>query len=174
EDTSAPQPPSPRSVQRQELANQVLILHSQKEKIELEKNKAKAEVAFLTAQPSYPNVAQLTKLLVKSLQPELLKTLSARDFSRSLPTELKELPFKFNDLTEEWELLAEFFSIPTQVEMVQAKIKTLDALLSLLNKVTEALNKFTQAITYTSKTTEDASVPSAAKLALNLLRGRKT
>ncbi|GKE95667.1 hypothetical protein Tco_1580522, partial [Tanacetum coccineum] len=101
EDTSAPQPPSPRSVQRQELANQVLILHSQKEKIELEKNKAKAEVAFLTAQPSYPNVAQLTKLLVKSLQPELLKTLSARDFSRSLPTELKELPFKFNDLTEE-------------------------------------------------------------------------
>ncbi|GJT97147.1 retrovirus-related pol polyprotein from transposon TNT 1-94 [Tanacetum coccineum] len=177
EDTSAPQPPSPRSVQLQELANQVLILQSQKQKMELEKNKAKAEVAFLTAQPSYPNVAQLTKLLVKSLQPELLKTLSAHDFSSSLPTELKELPFKFNDLTEEVkglkkhvheleiELPGDLKEIPNKletftstVEMVQAKIKTLDALPSLLNKVTEALNKFTQAITSTSKTTKDASL----------------
>ncbi|GKA03180.1 hypothetical protein Tco_0675961 [Tanacetum coccineum] len=49
----------------------------------------------------------------------------------SLPTELKELPSKFNDLAEEWELVAEFLVVPSQVERVQAKMKTLDALPSL-------------------------------------------
>ncbi|GJU41579.1 hypothetical protein Tco_1194536 [Tanacetum coccineum] len=94
----------------------------------------------------------------------------------SVPTELKELPFKFNDLTEEvtglytqvaelktlqWEHPAEFQSVPTQVETVQAKIKNLDALPSLLNKVTKAVNKFSQAIVSASKKTKDTSVPSA-------------
>ncbi|GJU24153.1 hypothetical protein Tco_1162774 [Tanacetum coccineum] len=44
---------------------------------------------------------QLNKLLVKSLQTEFSKILSAYDFSSSLPTELKDLPSKFNELTEE-------------------------------------------------------------------------
>ncbi|GJT43678.1 hypothetical protein Tco_0952393 [Tanacetum coccineum] len=79
-DTSAPQPPSPR-------------------KLELEKNKDEAEVALLSAQPSFPNVAQLIELLVKSLQPpKFSKILYAHDFNSSLPTELKELPSKFNEL----------------------------------------------------------------------------
>ncbi|GKF71401.1 hypothetical protein Tco_0207515, partial [Tanacetum coccineum] len=56
EDTSASKPPSYRSIQLQELTNQVLILQSQKHKLEHEKNKAKAEVALLTTQPSFPNV----------------------------------------------------------------------------------------------------------------------
>nr|GEV68362.1 retrovirus-related Pol polyprotein from transposon TNT 1-94 [Tanacetum cinerariifolium] len=43
----------------------------------------------------------LIKLLVNSLKPELSKLLSSHDFSKSLPTMLKELPFKFNDLTRE-------------------------------------------------------------------------
>ncbi|GKC28638.1 hypothetical protein Tco_1035932, partial [Tanacetum coccineum] len=50
---------------------------SQNHKLEQQKNKAKAEVAFLISQPSYPNVTQLTELL------------------------LKELPSKFNELTGE-------------------------------------------------------------------------
>ncbi|GKB02832.1 hypothetical protein Tco_0830921, partial [Tanacetum coccineum] len=55
----------------------------------------------LKAQPSFPNVGQLNELLVKSLTAEFSKILSAHDFSSSLPTELKDLPSKFNELTEE-------------------------------------------------------------------------
>ncbi|GJY90893.1 hypothetical protein Tco_0506089 [Tanacetum coccineum] len=80
----------------------------------------------------------------------------------SIPTELKDLPSKFNELIEEvkglkkqvheleiklpvdlkWELPAEFLSLPVQVASVQAKLKTLDALPGLLLNVTKALNKF--------------------------------
>ncbi|GKG09350.1 hypothetical protein Tco_0338096, partial [Tanacetum coccineum] len=100
-DTSVPKSSSFRSSQIQELTNQVLILESQKHKLELKKNKAKAKVALLKAQPSFPNVGQLNELLVKSLQTEFSKILSAHDFSSSLPTKLKDLPSKFNELTEE-------------------------------------------------------------------------
>ncbi|GJX62873.1 hypothetical protein Tco_0295773 [Tanacetum coccineum] len=72
---------------------------SQEYKLKLKKNKA--EAALLKAQPSFPNVEQLKELLVKSLKTEFLNILSAYDFSGSLPTELKDLPSKFNDLTEE-------------------------------------------------------------------------
>ncbi|GJT34720.1 hypothetical protein Tco_0925139 [Tanacetum coccineum] len=75
EDTSVPRSSSPKSSQIQELTKQVLILQSQKHKLELEKNKAEAEAALL-----------------KSLNPH---------FHISLPTELKDLPSKFNELTEE-------------------------------------------------------------------------
>nr|GEV84442.1 putative reverse transcriptase domain-containing protein [Tanacetum cinerariifolium] len=99
---------------------------SQKYKLELEKNKAEAEAALLKAQPSFPNVEQLKELLVKSLKTEFSNILSVYDFSSSLPTELKDLPSKFNDLTKE------------------AKLKTLDALPSLLTKVINSLNQFAQ------------------------------
>ncbi|GJY31247.1 hypothetical protein Tco_0414742 [Tanacetum coccineum] len=189
-DTSVSKSSSLRSSQIQELTNQVLILQSQKHKLELENNKVEAEVALLKAQTSFPNI------------------LSTNDFSSSLPTELKDLPSKFNDLTKEvkgiknqvhnqeielpedlkeippkledftmtvtsltsqiaklktlqWELPAEFLDVPSQVEMVQAKLKTLDALPSLLNKVTNALNQFAQAIT--SKKTGGDNVPLAGQ-----------
>nr|GEV57888.1 hypothetical protein [Tanacetum cinerariifolium] len=99
---------------------------SQKHKLELEKNKA--EAALLKAQPSFPNVEQLNELLVKSLQTEFSKILSSHDFSSSLPTELKDLPSKFNELTEEIkglktqvheleiELPKELKEIPTKLE----------------------------------------------------------
>nr|GFB15822.1 hypothetical protein [Tanacetum cinerariifolium] len=99
EDTLVPRSSSPKSSQIQELTNQVLILQSQKHKLEPEKNKA--EVALLKAQPSFLNVERLNELLVKSLQTEFLKILSSHDFSSSLPTELKDLLSKFNELTEE-------------------------------------------------------------------------
>ncbi|GKC07222.1 hypothetical protein Tco_0998832 [Tanacetum coccineum] len=101
EDTSVPKSSSPRSFQIQELTNQVLILQSQKHKLELEKNKAEAEAALLKAQPSFPNVGQLNELLVKSLQIEFSKILSAHDFSSSLPSELKVLLSNLNELTKE-------------------------------------------------------------------------
>nr|GFA00263.1 hypothetical protein [Tanacetum cinerariifolium] len=74
---------------------------SQKHKLELEKNKVKDEAALLKAQPFFPNVGKLNELLVKSLQTEFSKILAAHDFSSLLPTELKDLPSKFNELTEE-------------------------------------------------------------------------
>ncbi|GJU60983.1 hypothetical protein Tco_1238749 [Tanacetum coccineum] len=74
---------------------------SQNQKLEKLKSQAEAEVAFLTVQPSFSNVEQLTKLLVKSLKPEMSTLLTSRDFSKSLPTKLKELPSKFNDLSGE-------------------------------------------------------------------------
>ncbi|GJU73318.1 hypothetical protein Tco_1264723 [Tanacetum coccineum] len=118
--------------------------------------------AYQPAQPSFPNVEQLNELLVKSLKTEFSNILSVHDFSSSLPTELKDLPSKFNKLTEEVkglkkqvheleiELLGDLKEIPTklrlykdlQVASVQAKLKTLDALPSLLLNVTQALNKF--------------------------------
>ncbi|GJZ94942.1 hypothetical protein Tco_0667145, partial [Tanacetum coccineum] len=153
--------------------------NSQKHKLELKKNKAEAEVAILKVQPSFPNVGQLNKLLLKSLQIEFSKFLSAHDFSSLLPTKLKDLPSKFNELTEEIkglkkqvheleiELPGDLKEIPSNledftktvtIEMVQAKLKSLDALPSLLNKVTNALNQFAQTIV--SKKTGDTSVPS--------------
>nr|GEV17851.1 hypothetical protein [Tanacetum cinerariifolium] len=75
EDTLVPKFSS-QSSQIQELTNQVLILQSQKHKMELEKNKAEAKVALLKAQPSNPNVKQLNELLVASVQAKL-KTLDA-------------------------------------------------------------------------------------------------
>ncbi|GKD94486.1 hypothetical protein Tco_1374323 [Tanacetum coccineum] len=122
EDASVPKSSSPGSSQIQELTNQVLILQSQKHKLELEKNKAEVEAALLRAQPSFPNIRQLNELL------EFSKILSAHDFSRSLPTELKELPSKFNELTKEVKslkkqvqnleikLLGELKEIPTKLE----------------------------------------------------------
>ncbi|GKD05163.1 hypothetical protein Tco_1180137 [Tanacetum coccineum] len=95
--------------------------------MELEKNKAKAEAA-LQAQPSFLNMGQLNELLVKSLQTEILKILSTHDFNSSLPTELKDLPSKFNELTEkvkrlkkqvhelEIELLEDLKEIPSKLE----------------------------------------------------------
>ncbi|GJR31898.1 hypothetical protein Tco_1108130 [Tanacetum coccineum] len=76
---------------------------SQNHKLELKKNKAKAEAeaALLKAQPSFPYTVQLNELLVKSLQTEFSKILFAYDFSSSLPTELKDLSSKFNELTKE-------------------------------------------------------------------------
>ncbi|GKA86505.1 hypothetical protein Tco_0808216 [Tanacetum coccineum] len=85
EDTSIPHPPSPKSVQIQELMAQVLLLQSQKLKLEQQKEKAEAEVAFLKAQPLYPDVNQLTELLVTSLKPELSKLLASHDFTSCLP-----------------------------------------------------------------------------------------
>nr|GEX80287.1 hypothetical protein [Tanacetum cinerariifolium] len=91
-----------------------------------EKNKAEAKAALLKAQPSFPNVEELNKLLVKSLQSEFLKMLPAHDFSSSLPTELKDLPSKFAKLSEEtlqWELPEEFLSLPAQAKRTQCLLR---------------------------------------------------
>ncbi|GJR20709.1 hypothetical protein Tco_0969236 [Tanacetum coccineum] len=178
EDISVLKSLSPRPSQIQELTNQILILQSQKHKLEIKKNKVEAEVALLKDQPSFPNMGQLNELLVKFLQTEFSKILYARDFSSSLPTELKDLPSKFNELAEEVkglkqqvheleiELPGDLKEIPSKLEdftktvaSIQAKLKTLDALPGLLLNVTKALNKFAQVLGYASSKAGDQSVP---------------
>ncbi|GJU77383.1 hypothetical protein Tco_1274453 [Tanacetum coccineum] len=139
-DTSAPRSSSPRSSQIQELTNQVLILQSQKHKLELEKNKAKA--ALLKSQPSFPNVEQLNELLVKSLQTKFLKILSSHDFSSSLPTKLKDLPSKFNELTKEIK------GLKTQVHELEIKLpKELREIPTKLEDFTKTATSLTSQVT---------------------------
>ncbi|GJU94883.1 retrovirus-related pol polyprotein from transposon TNT 1-94 [Tanacetum coccineum] len=116
---------------------------SSNQKLEQQKTKAEAKVSLLTAQPSYPNVDQLSQLLVNSIKPKLSKLLSSYDFSSFIPFKLKELSSKITILSGEvkelkkhvaelktlqWELLAEFLVLPSQVSSVKEKLKTLDAL----------------------------------------------
>ncbi|GJS21481.1 retrovirus-related pol polyprotein from transposon TNT 1-94 [Tanacetum coccineum] len=81
-------------------------------KLEQQKAKDEAEVASLKARPSYPDINQLTDLLV---------------------AELKHI---------QWELPTEFLDLPSQISSVQKKLKTLDSIPSLLNKVSKTLNRF--------------------------------
>ncbi|GJZ20534.1 hypothetical protein Tco_0557124 [Tanacetum coccineum] len=128
---------------------------SQKHKLELEKNKAEAEDALLRAQPSFPNIGQFNKLLIKSLQTKLSNILSAHDFSSSLPTKLKELPSKFNELAEEVkgikkqvhdleiELPGELKEIPTKLEDFTKTVTSLTSQVAELKTLKwELLAKF--------------------------------
>ncbi|GKB76311.1 hypothetical protein Tco_0943206, partial [Tanacetum coccineum] len=108
----------------------VHLLQSQKEELAQAKVKAKAEVASMKAKPSYPDITQLTELLVTSLKLKLSKLLASHNFASCFPTELKDLPSKITRLSKEikelkkhvaelkniqWELLAEFLNLPSQV-----------------------------------------------------------
>nr|GEY10766.1 hypothetical protein [Tanacetum cinerariifolium] len=146
-DTSVPKSSSPRSSQIQELTNQVLILQSQKYKLELEKNKAKAKAALLKAQPSFPNMRQLNELLVKSLQTEFLKISFAHDFSNSLPTELKDLPFRFNELTEEVK------GLKKQVHELEIKLPR------YLKEILTKLEDFTKTVTKNMNNQQSKPIP---------------
>ncbi|GKB00864.1 hypothetical protein Tco_0828908 [Tanacetum coccineum] len=96
-DTLVPHPPSPKSAQIQELMAQVHLLQSQKEKLEQQKAKAKEKVASLKARPSYPNINQLTELLLKQ---------HVRDMEIELPGDLKEIPTKLETFTSIFSSLA--------------------------------------------------------------------
>ncbi|GKC63050.1 hypothetical protein Tco_1095648 [Tanacetum coccineum] len=112
--------------------------------------------------------------------------------NNSLPTELKDLPSKFDELIEELkglkkqvheleiELPGDLKEIPTKLEdftktvaSVQAKLKTLDALPCLLLNVTKALNKFSQVLDFASSKAGDQSVPSAGQANTRPAEGEK-
>nr|GEW61359.1 hypothetical protein [Tanacetum cinerariifolium] len=132
-----------------------LVQDAQNHKLEKQKSKAEAKVSFLTAQPSYPNITQFTKLLVTSLKPESSHLLSSYDFGSLLPTELKELPSKFNELTKEFkelkkhvydleiELLGDLKEIPTKLETFTSIVKSLTTQVAKLKTLQwELLTKF--------------------------------
>ncbi|GJZ40889.1 hypothetical protein Tco_0587775 [Tanacetum coccineum] len=168
--------------------------HNKKE-LEQQKATAKAEVASPKAKPPYPDINQLTDLLVTSLKPAFSKLLASHDFASCLPTELKKLPSKFTKLSGEIkelkkhvkdmeiELPGDLIEIPTKLETftftisilvssVQKRLKTLVSLPSLLNKVTETLNRFATMMEIASRaTTKD--VLSAGQATASPAEGEK-
>ncbi|GJV96593.1 hypothetical protein Tco_1548170, partial [Tanacetum coccineum] len=121
EDTLVPPPPSPKSTQIQELMAQ--------------------------ARHSYPDVNQLTTLLVISLKPELSKILASHNIASCLPTELKEHPIKFTDLSGdikelkkhvkdmEIELRGDLKEIPTKLETFTSTISSLTSQVAELKNI---------------------------------------
>ncbi|GJW19616.1 hypothetical protein Tco_0027052 [Tanacetum coccineum] len=156
-----PPPPSLKSAQIQELMAKVELLKSQKDELEQQKATAKAEVASLKARTSYPDVNQLTTLLVTSQNPELSKLLASHNFASFLPTDLKDLPLKFTELSGEIkelkqhvkdmeiELPGDLKEIPTKLDIFTSTISSLTSskiaqdfgFPSKLNKVIETLNR---------------------------------
>ncbi|GJW12809.1 hypothetical protein Tco_1578636 [Tanacetum coccineum] len=144
----------------------------------------------MKAKPSYPDINQLTKLLVTFLKPELSKLLASHDFFSFLPTELKEIPSKiiglFGDIKVlkkhvrdmKIELLGDLNEIPTKLETftstisIQEKLKILDSLPSLLHKVTNTLNRFATMVENASGATT-MNVSSAGKATASPVEGEK-
>ncbi|GJR92473.1 hypothetical protein Tco_0264647 [Tanacetum coccineum] len=104
---------------------------SQNEKLVQQKAKAEAKVASLKVRLSYPDINQLTELVVAKLN------------------------------TLKWELPAEFLALPSQISSVQAKLQTLDTLSSHLNKVANTLTRFANIMENASHTATSKGVPSA-------------
>ncbi|GJU94806.1 retrovirus-related pol polyprotein from transposon TNT 1-94 [Tanacetum coccineum] len=131
--------------------------NTSKEEPEQAKAKAEAEVASMKATPSYPDINQLTKLLVTSLKPKLSKLLASHDFASCLPTKLKELPSKITKISGEIkelkhhvrdmeiELLGDLLEIPTKLETFTSTISSLSSQVAELKDIqwklpTEFLN----------------------------------
>ncbi|GJX03617.1 retrovirus-related pol polyprotein from transposon TNT 1-94 [Tanacetum coccineum] len=118
-----------------------------KDELEQQKAKAEAEVASLKARSSYPDINQLTDLLVTSLKPEFSKLLASHDFSSCLPTEMKEFPSKFNKLSRdikeltkhvrdmEIELHGDLKEIPTKPETFTSTISNLTSKVAELKNI---------------------------------------
>ncbi|GKF41437.1 hypothetical protein Tco_0124779 [Tanacetum coccineum] len=98
---------------------------------ELEQPKAnvEAKIASLKARPYYPDINQLTDLLVTSLNPELSKLLASHNFVSCLPTDLQELPSKFTKLSREIKELKQHVKdmvseLPGDLKEIPTKLET--------------------------------------------------
>nr|GEY31417.1 putative polyprotein [Tanacetum cinerariifolium] len=119
---------------------------SQKKKLEQVKVIVEPEVASIKAKPLYPNINQLTELLVTSLKPELSKLLSSHDFASLLPTELKELPSKIIGLSREIKELKQHIKdmeieLPGDLKEIPSKLENFTpTITNLLSYVAELKN----------------------------------
>ncbi|GKA26078.1 retrovirus-related pol polyprotein from transposon TNT 1-94, partial [Tanacetum coccineum] len=124
---------------------------SHDDELEQQKAKAEAKVASLKARPLFPDINQLTNLLIKELKQHV------KDMEIKLPGDLKEIPTKLETFT-------------STISSLTSQLKTLDSLSSLLNKVTETLNRFAAMVENASRaTTKD--VPSAGQATASLEDG---
>ncbi|GKF18046.1 hypothetical protein Tco_0062964 [Tanacetum coccineum] len=116
-----------------------------KDELEQQKASAEAKIASLKARPLYPDVNQLTTLLVTSLNPELSKLLASHNFAICLPTELKELPLKFTKLSGEIKKLKQHVK-DMEIELlgdleISTKLETFTSTISsLTSQVAELKN----------------------------------
>ncbi|GJY03752.1 hypothetical protein Tco_0369692 [Tanacetum coccineum] len=118
-----------------------------KDELEQQKAKAEAEITSLKSRPSYPDIKQLTDLLVSSLKPEFSKLLASHEFASCLPTKLKELPSKFIELSREIkelkkhvkdmeiELPGDLKEIPTKLENFTSTISSLTSQVAELKNI---------------------------------------
>nr|GEX80703.1 retrovirus-related Pol polyprotein from transposon TNT 1-94 [Tanacetum cinerariifolium] len=138
------------------------------EELEQVKAKAEAKVALMKAKPTYPDINQLTKLLVTSLKPKLSKLLASHDFTSCLPTELKELPSKINGLSGEIKELKKHvrdmeIELHGDLKEILTKMETFTSTISSLSsRVTNTLNMFATMVANASVATS-MNVPSAGK-----------
>ncbi|GJW42808.1 hypothetical protein Tco_0071607 [Tanacetum coccineum] len=98
-----------------------------------------AQIQELMAQAthSYPNISQLTDLLVTSLKPELSKLIASHNFASCLPTDLKELPSKFTELSREIKELKHHvkdmeIELPRDLKEIPTKLETFTSTISSL------------------------------------------
>ncbi|GJZ09735.1 hypothetical protein Tco_0544018 [Tanacetum coccineum] len=106
EDTSVLHPSSLKSTQIQELMAQVHLLQSRKKELEHQKAaaEAEAEVASLKAKPLYPDINQLTTLLLPFKVIELSEEIKelkqhVKDMELELHGDLQEIPSKLETFT---------------------------------------------------------------------------
>nr|GEW28742.1 reverse transcriptase domain-containing protein [Tanacetum cinerariifolium] len=108
------------------------------EKLEQAKAKAEAEVASMKVKPSYPDITNLTELLITSLKPELSKLLTSHDFASCFPTELKEFPSKITRLSREIKELKNHvkdmeIELPGDLKEIPTKLETFTSTISSLS-----------------------------------------
>nr|GEY97919.1 hypothetical protein [Tanacetum cinerariifolium] len=124
----------------------IIVSYSQKKELEQENVTAEAKAASIKAKPSYPDINQLTKLLVTSLKRKLSKLLASHDFASCLPTELKELPSKIIGLYGEIKKLKQHIKemkieLPGDLNEIPSKLKTFTSTISnLSSQVAELKN----------------------------------
>nr|GEU30936.1 retrovirus-related Pol polyprotein from transposon TNT 1-94 [Tanacetum cinerariifolium] len=162
---------------------------SRKKELEQAKAIAEAEVVSMKAKPSYPDINQLTKLLVTSLKPGLSKLLASHDFARCWPIELKELPSKIIGLSREIkelkqhikdmeiELLRDLKEIPSKLETFTSTISNLSSQVAELKNIqwelpANTLNMFATLVENASGATT-TGVPSADKATASPAEGEK-
>ncbi|GJV75300.1 hypothetical protein Tco_1506884 [Tanacetum coccineum] len=132
--------------QEVEKAEQPPATYQDKKELEHQKAAAEAETASLKAKPSYPDINQLTTLLVTSLKLELVKLLASLDFASYLPTKLKELPSKVTKLSKEIKELKQHvkdieLELPGDLKEIPSKLETFTSIISSLSsKVAELKN----------------------------------
>nr|GEX06590.1 hypothetical protein [Tanacetum cinerariifolium] len=124
---------------------------SHDEELEQAKVKAEAEVALMKVKPSYPDIHQLTELLIKELKKHV------RDKEIELSRDLKEILTKLETFT------STISSLSSQ---------TLGSLPSILHKVTDTLNRFATMVENASEATS-MNVPSAGKATALPAKGEK-
>ncbi|GJW74896.1 hypothetical protein Tco_0134266 [Tanacetum coccineum] len=106
-----------------------------------------AQIQELMAQPSYPDINQLTELLVTSLKPKLSKLFASHNFARFLLTKLKEPPSKITELSREIkelkqhvrdmeiELHGDLVEIPTKLNTFTSNISSLSSQVAELKNI---------------------------------------